>query len=154
MLYSISHFYYTYSIRYYYIQFISQFKNHVEPFLTIFEQDICAGDMLNLFRSIFRLIGWIVGYLLVCKLGSDVTGRYQDIAKTIYWCPWKWPNTYSKCLPLPNDQFIYTCCLIFAAIAHFSELFVWFCHFSSLRLRLFYSKAQWDIRTKVHWKYL
>lgn len=32
--------------------------------------------------------GWILGFYYICKFGDEVTSRFQNIAHSIYACPW------------------------------------------------------------------
>lgn len=74
--------------------------------LTVFtlflsHQDIYAGDQLNVFRSMIRMYGWIVGFYYICKIGDGVTNRFQNIAHSIYDCPWhEMPLKMTKHIPM------------------------------------------------------
>lgn len=45
--------------------------------------------------------GWIVGFYYICKFGDEVTHRFQNIAHSIYNCPWhEMPLKMTKHFPM------------------------------------------------------
>lgn len=56
--------------------------------------------MLNIFRSTLRLSSWIAGFYLICRIGGRVTERFQDVAYSVYDCPWyAMPPKIAKTFP-------------------------------------------------------
>lgn len=51
-------------------------------------QEICAGEILNVFRSLIRMFGWINGFYFLCDYGNQVTENFQNISDSMYDCPW------------------------------------------------------------------
>lgn len=35
-----------------------------------------------------RMSEWILGFYGICRFGDDVTTRFQDVANSVYDCPW------------------------------------------------------------------
>lgn len=81
----------------------------------IWTQDINANDTLNILRSLIRLSGWIVGFYYICQFGGEVTSRFQDLAHSIYDCPWyAMPLKIRKYFPLmiaaaQHPMYLYGC---------------------------------------------
>lgn len=67
------------------INYFSQSKYFTILFNLFFlsMQDIYAGDILNILRSMMRMSGWVAGLFFICRFGDQVTLRFENIAKLI-----------------------------------------------------------------------
>lgn len=128
-------------------------------------KDIYTGDTLNMCRSAMRMTVWMCGIFLICRLGDDVNGRFNDISKILYqnacpMSPLQSDKRLSKMIMAAKKPvYLYGCFNVRCIRETFREVshvpFCWFtiekyiqtnwnCHFFRCHMQLLLVSCSWE----------